>query len=366
MRSFLALLFVCLTLCAAGCIEAAPSSESRSPVTGYTPVAPPTSPPSTPLPTPQGETTSLPVTTPTVLASCGDNPRPDATPSASPVATADTDQQDEATPVTRLIAPTAVPTPQPFTPATFRDDFALEAQLRDILGDDVDGFAVVTKDLETGKGARINPDQVFYSASIFKIFVMYELFYQRSLGLVNFSDQLIMTPYYDSFGLGPRETQLCEQLTVAQAMAAMMSVSDNAAAVLLQDLVGAPNINAALAGLGLTDSHMDPDNIPITAQDIALLLEDIGSGQAVDRDASETMVALMTLEQFDNGLVAGVPKGTIVAHKTGNWDNARHDVGIVFAPNTTYLVVILSDNRSTTLTQQLSEAIYNYYASATP
>jgi beta-lactamase class A len=192
---------------------------------------------------------------------------------------------------------------------------------------------------------------------------MYEIYHQESLGLLHLDDELVMTPYYDAFGLGPRATELCQHLTVEEAMEAMMSVSDNSAAVLLQDLVGSPNINNSLAALGLTDSRLTTEDIPITAQDMALLLEFIASGQGVSREASESMAALMESETFDNGLAAGVPADALVAHKTGNWPNARHDVGIVFGPKSTYVIVILSDNRSGSydMTKTISSLVYEAF-----
>src|SRR5688500_5375770 len=111
-------------------------------------------------------------------------------------------------------------------------------------------------------------------------------------------------------------------------MDAMLSVSDNAAAVMLQDIVGAGNTNNALAAFGIADSGLYTARLPITAEDVALLLEAIGRGEAVSGAASADMLQLMSREAIDNGLVAGLPRGVPVAHKTGNWGDATHDAGI--------------------------------------
>ena len=248
-------------------------------------------------------------------------------------------------------------------PIASRTDLLLEGELRLILGENEPGYAIYALDLESGRSVSINDDHVFYAASIFKTWVMFEVFHQASLGLFDMDDELVLTPYYDAFGLGPRATALCERLTVLEAMEAMMSVSDNAAAVLLQDLVGAPNINSSLEALGLTTSRLNTVDIPLTAKDMGLLLQFIASGKAVDREASELMASLLLSETFDNGLDAGVPAEASVAHKTGNWPNARHDAGIVFAPNSTYVVAILSDNREGSFgtIQTISAAIYDAF-----
>jgi beta-lactamase class A len=51
-----------------------------------------------------------------------------------------------------------------------------------------------------------------------------------------------------------------------------------------------------------------------------------------------------------------------VAHKTGNWSNATHDAGIVYAPGATYVIAILSDKSyETELTAKVSRTVYEYY-----
>jgi beta-lactamase class A len=258
---------------------------------------------------------------------------------------------------TRLAAPTVT-----YTPSPDRQDAALRSLVLDVLGAEAPAYGVVIKDLATGRGTSLNADRIYYAASIFKLFVMYEAFRQESLGIFELSDELVMTPYYDAFGLGPRQTELCQVLSVDTALQAMMEISDNAAAVLLQDLVGSSNINQALGALGLEDSRLLTDDLPITAGDVALLVEAIGRGEAVSRPASEQMLELMAREQFDNGLRAGTPRDVTVAHKTGNWTNATHEAGIVFAPAGSYVMVVLSDkDHQTRLIEELSRRVYDYF-----
>jgi beta-lactamase class A len=366
-RPSLYLLTFILIFFASACVfEAVEQPEGQ----GITPIVPATRAPSTPTaqaapPTASATSEATPSSTPATAVSC------DSTSgggSAVPTASSSRSTTPEAIPTPavsydRLVAPRNVPVPEAPQPMLTRTDLVLENQVRLLLGADIDGYAVVALDLNTGRSVSINPASVFYSASVFKVWVMYEVLYQESLGLLDLNDELVMTPYYDSFGLGPRATTLCEHLTVLEAMEAMMSISDNAAAVLLQDLVGAPNINDTLAAIGLTGSALTPEDITLTAQDMALLLQFIGSGKLIDRQSSEVMASLMQLETFDNGLDAGVPAEATVAHKTGNWPTARHDVGIVFSPKSTYVIVILSDNRSGSydMTKAISSLIYEAF-----
>jgi beta-lactamase class A len=299
-----------------------------------------------------GATPSPPTPTPTP----GLSPTPPPTPTRTPAPTATAGPEP---------TPTTTPFPrEAYKPIALEEDDGFKDDLMDILGDDADSYAFIIKDLETGRGAEHNTGRIFYAASVFKLFVMYEVFNQQSLNRVSWDGELVVTPYYDSFGLSPRRTQLCQQLSVAEAMNLMLSISDNTAAVLLQDLAGSGAVNSSIETLGVKDSGLFEDGLPLTAADIGLLLEAIARGTTVSRDASSDMLQLMTREELDNGLEAGIPAdaNVIVAHKTGNWSDATHDVGVVFAPFGTYLFVALSDrNHETRLIKALSTAAYEYY-----
>jgi hypothetical protein len=54
------------------------------------------------------------------------------------------------------------------------------------------------------------------------------------------------------------------------------------------------------------------------------------------------MLARLERQQVNDRLPAGVPAGTVIAHKTGNlWDIA-HDAGIVFAPGGPRIAIVLT------------------------
>ena len=268
-------------------------------------------------------------------------------------------------PSERLRSPGPVATPSAFEPLPFATNAALEARIREVLGDQIDSYAVAVKNLADGSGAAVNADKTFYAASLFKVTVMFEVFHQRSLGLLNFDERLVVTPYYASFDLGTLPVAVCETLNISEALAYMMSISDNTSAALLQDRAGSANVNRAMAALGLSTTRLLSEDLPTTAADMALLMEAIGRGNAVDGAASQEMVNLLASEEIDNGLRAGLPAGTLVAHKTGNWSNATHDAGIVYSPGATYVIAVLSDRAyETALTQEVSRVVYEYYNGA--
>ena len=270
----------------------------------------------------------------------------------------------------RVSASQGVAAPRPFAPTPLQDDPQLSAAIKARMGEDAGSFGVVVKNLQTGRGASFNADRSYYSASVFKLFVMFEILHQESQGFLRLKDEVLITPYYDGLGVGPRATRLCQRLTIREALEAMMSRSDNAAAVLLQELAGSGNIERSMRALGLKQTNFLTEDLPTSAGDLARLLEGIGRFQAVSRSASEEMIRLMTTEQFDNGLRSGTPPGVQVAHKTGNYNGVTHDAGIVFTPSGPCVIVVLSDGANPTgVTKDIAALVYNHFTAppaATP
>jgi beta-lactamase class A len=223
------------------------------------------------------------------------------------------------------------------------NDRELEAAVLDALGEDTDRYAVVIKDLRDGRGASINADRLFYAASLFKLEVMVEILHQHAAGLLSMEETFAASDHYAGFDLGPHLVSQCDEVSIADALAAMMSVSDNVAAVLLQDRAGARNINLAMEGAGLVVTRLLSDSLPINAADTARLVELIARGLLVDEASSKTMLDLMATEKVNDRIPSAVPDGVLVAHKTGNWENATHDAGVVYGTRSTYVVVLMSD-----------------------
>ncbi len=265
------------------------------------------------------------------------------------------------------IVPEGSPAPlASYDPLPFVRDPSLDSLVRASLGDEIDRFAVVVKNLADGSGVVLDPGREFYAASLYKTWVMVEAYHQQEAGLLDWNERYLVSGYYEEFKLNPGELEACEEVTALEALERAIRRTDNVAAILLLDRVGAGNVNLALRSLGLTNSGFTAEEMmPTTAGDMALLLEAIASRQAVSGEASEEMLGLLTSESIINRLPALLPIGTQVAHKTGNWEDATHDAGIIFSPAATYIIVVLTDygyyEDGATPIAELSLAVYDYY-----
>jgi beta-lactamase class A len=191
--------------------------------------------------------------------------------------------------------------------------------------------------------------------------VLYEVFKQRALGLIDFNEKLEVTPKLAGYDLQTLPWKIGEFVPVKDLVEAMITISDNTSAMMLYQRVGGRNIDLDMQSIGLQDSDILSEDITTSAHDMALLLEMMARGQAVDIKSSAEMIDLLSRQKINNRLPALLPRGTRIAHKTGEWENATHDVGVVFAPKGTYVIALLSSKPwDVSVLARLSAMVYEY------
>ncbi len=244
-------------------------------------------------------------------------------------------------------------------------DANLEALIRQTLGQNAKSYGVVVRNLTTGTEAVVNPDRVFYAASLYKLPILYEVYKLRELGLLDFDREIELTPYYveqDQGTLSYLDWEEGSIVAVRQALEAMIKVSDNSSAWMLRDLVGWGLIDADMTRLGLKHTTVDSRELTTSARDMAVLLETMARGHTVSATASREMVDLLTQQTVRDRIPALLPSDTRVANKTGNWVDATHDVAIVYSPGATYVITVLSDRSwDPGPIAEVSLAVYNYF-----
>ena len=232
-----------------------------------------------------------------------------------------------------------IPFADPVPNADLQD--VIETALPDFGGD----YSVVVHNLLDGRYAAFNESHVYYGASLFKSSLMYEAFIQRDAGNLDFEMEVVLEEEYVAYDLGTLEFLELEEgdiITVADAIRAMTIASDTPTAVLMQDLIGA-EADQTLLELGIEDTQFLNRNLPATADGMARLFAAIASGEGVSDASRLEMLNLMSQEHFSDGVIAGAPAGTAIAHKTGNFAHATHDVAIVWGPAGPYIIAVMTD-----------------------
>jgi beta-lactamase class A len=277
---------------------------------------------------------------------------------------------------------------------------------------------VAIKHVESGTELMINADQTYPMASTYKVPILVELFYQRAAGKLALSDRVEINP--SDVHPGGTIALLLDgpglQMSIHNLINLMMRVSDNSAADILINRVGAVNVTARMQSLGLDKIRVDRStlemildqegldyatygNLPLAQlrerldavdaqaasranerfntieKDVAppwqmtLLLEKIYRGEIVDRASSDEIIEFMSHSMTGDARISGLlPAGTRVVHKTGTISGSTNDTGIVFLPSGGHLIITVftrdakasSAEREHTIAE-ISRFAYDYF-----
>ncbi|MFO0851515.1 MAG: serine hydrolase [Gemmataceae bacterium] len=232
------------------------------------------------------------------------------------------------------------------------DPSGLEARIKPLADAHQGKIAVAVKHLGTGEEFYLNADEPMTTASLIKLAVMVETFWQAEEGKVKL-DGMIMLRKADMVpGAGVLTDSFSPGATLAlrDAVRLMITVSDNTATNLVLDEIGIPATAARMKSLGLPETRINAkvfrgsttsvdkartDKYGLgstTARETVKLLELIHAGKVVSPKACEEMRGILRKNHDNEMIVRKLPNGTPVAHKTGAVNAARTDAGIVTLP----------------------------------
>src|SRR5207237_7554516 len=154
---------------------------------------------------------------------------------------------------------------------------------------------------------------------------------------------------------------------------AMITGSSNLAANLLIERLGRKNIQSTTDGLGAAGMHalrgvedgqafQKGLNNTTDARSLMTLMEKIARGEAVDKAASDEMIAVLKRQRFHDRIPAGLPAGVPIAHKTGEITKIQHDAAIVYAERPFVLVILIRGledaKKGSALAAEITRTIY--------
>jgi beta-lactamase class A len=264
----------------------------------------------------------------------------------------------------------------------------LESRVRALIAASGAEVAVAFRTLDGRRELLIDPDKPFHAASTMKVPVMIELFRQARAGMLALDDPLPIRNEFHSivdgspFALSEGDdsdkevyAKVGKTMTLGQLCEAMITASSNFAANLLIERLGVENIRRTSASLGADGMQVlrgvedqkaydQGMNNTTTARGLLVLFDRLAHGTAVDEQSDARMIAILKRQRFNTAIPAGLPPGTVVAHKTGNITRIHHDAGIVYGPAPYVLVVLVRgiDDLATSaaLMADISKAVYGY------
>lgn len=256
-------------------------------------------------------------------------------------------------------------------------DASLAAAVERAVSPDVGTPGVYVKSLNTGASASIGEDRVFPTASLFKVPILVELLRQQGLGMHDMNTPVRLQPRHWADGAGVLQAQIGKELPVRELVDLMIEISDNVAALALLELVGADNVNLTLQANGLEKTRLRigqtsrdwggrPGENTTTAREMGILLEKIATGKLLNERGSKEALHLLSQKQQVAWLPTLLPPNVTVAHKSGELVNLRHDAGIVYAPRSQFVVVVLTSDladhqEAAQSIARIARAAYDYF-----
>ncbi len=216
--------------------------------------------------------------------------------------------------------------------------------------------SVAYVDLASNRVLMIDADTQLHAASLMKLPVMIELFRRADEGSFDLDAAIPVVNSFPSmvdgspFSTAASDDSDAEMYTkVGASMSArelighMIRRSSNLATNLLIARAGAAKVEETAHALGATQTRIRRGvedqkafdyrlNNMTTARDMATLLVAVARGTAASRSACDEMMTVLSGQEFNDQIPAGLPPGVRVAHKTGQITAILHDAAIVF-PN---------------------------------
>ncbi|HRH93562.1 MAG TPA: class A beta-lactamase-related serine hydrolase [Candidatus Peribacteria bacterium] len=215
-------------------------------------------------------------------------------------------------------------------------------------------LSIAFRDLDNGARFGIGEYEKFQPASLRKVPILLVYLHMADLDpaildkTLSFSGTLKMNANVEQ---SDETIQPNTPYTVRELLEKMIVYSDNYSyTVLTDELNQSPPILPyyTFRDLGVLKMMIDPKGEYISIQSYSTLFAILYSSGYLSKDMSQYGLNLLSRATFTEGLVAGVPAGTRVAHKFGlrapeaGEDGQLHDCGIVYHPRTAYVLCVMT------------------------
>jgi len=248
-------------------------------------------------------------------------------------------------------------------PAIVRaDEKGLEGRIAPLAKAHAGAVAVAVKNLRTGEEYYLKADDVMPTASLIKLPVMVETYWQAHEGTVKLAATLTLREGDKVQGSGILTSHFSDGATfpLKDAVRLMIVYSDNTATNMVLDQIGLPSTTTRMAKLGLketrlnakvfrADTRIDQERGKkyglgsTTAREMVQLLEQIEAGKVASSEACKEMLGHLKACDDKEKMTRFLPAGTVVAHKTGSVNASKTDAGIIYTRTGPVALCVLTD-----------------------
>ena len=254
-------------------------------------------------------------------------------------------------------------------------------------------FAFAARNLASGEEVGLDPDRVMPTASTIKLCVLAELFRVLDACTLTPGQRIDLVPEDYRGGSGIlKDLEPGLRPTVHDLATLMVALSDNVATAALVRLLGARQIVESARGWGMTrtsaqfrvpDGGAATDYGASTPRDLIHLLTLIATDAIVSPAACAAMRAILRTQQYNDQIARYLPYNPYlrdrgddqpvkVGSKSGFMAQIRVDAGIVWLPDTTYVIALMTDgstdhsfspeHEGMRLNGRVSRLVFDYWA----
>lgn len=217
--------------------------------------------------------------------------------------------------------------------------------------------SVFFRELDSGRWVGIDENRKYFAASLLK--VPLAIAYQYAAE----SDSSVLSRAYRY--TGQVNSDLTENIQPSQPLEAgktytvdelterMIVSSENNAFSLLWNGLGTDSVKGLFDDIGDPFTYVDGLDYVLSPKEYSRFFRVLYNATLLNHETSNKLLGLLTRTDFKDGLVAGVPSGTVVAHKFGEHGNVPassgypgpvefHDCGIVYHPDRPYQLCVMT------------------------
>lgn len=229
----------------------------------------------------------------------------------------------------------------------------MESAVKELINKSGIEAAVYYRSLNNGPWFIINKDDIFYSQSLLKVPVAITYYHLAEQNQNILKNTITYQGQYEAVRNIPKEEGIQEgkDYSVDELIVQMLVYSDNQALSLLFDNLGMLGLREKLEETN-REISVTSENGEINIKKYSEMMRILYNSTYLNRESSEKLLGILTYTSFKDGLVAGFPEGTEIAHKfgvrenvEGNEETQLHDCGIVYLQSGDHLVCVMTKGK---------------------
>lgn len=213
--------------------------------------------------------------------------------------------------------------------------------------------SVYLRDFKKGNWMSFQGKVPFHPGSLIKvpILISYLKFEEHRPGILNAPVTFEAGQYIPSQSYNSKQIEVGKTYTIKELLEYMIKYSDNNATFLLKKNLDVAQFKKTYDNVGLAVPNIMDVNYSLSAEDFSVFMKVLFNAGYLSIANSEYALKLLSECDFKEGFAKGLPAGTPVAHKFGEWgdggmNHELHESGIIYIDGEAFLLTVMTSGKS--------------------